>query len=103
MKRRDLKPCAFCSKRLMHTGLPLFWRVSVERMAVDLKAVRTVQGLSTMLGNEELANVMSGDPNFANSLTPDCAQLLVCETCAVQTNTVVAHLAELASTEKGEH
>ena len=40
MHRKDFKPCAICHKGVMHTGLPLFWRVHIERIGVDMQAAQ---------------------------------------------------------------
>lgn len=97
MNSADFKPCAICRKGLMHTGLPLFWRVSIERMAVDVRKVREQAGLEMMLGSVPLARVMGNDSNLAKPVHEQPTELLVCEHCAVNQSTVVAHLAEIGS------
>ena len=50
MHRKDFKPCAICHKGVMHTGLPLFWRVHIERIGVDMQAAQRQQGLEQFFG-----------------------------------------------------
>lgn len=86
MKAADLQPCALCGKGVMHGGLPLFWRVSLERMGVDLAAARQMLATETFFGNVALARVFT-DPQIA---TPVAAAriVLVCESCAGEMTSV---------------
>lgn len=82
MKQSEFKPCAICRQGVMHTKLPLFWRLTVERMGVDLMAIRQQYGLELMIGNPAIASALSSNPDIAKPLTdegPDT--LLVCENC----------------------
>ena len=86
VRRSEIKPCALCRKPLMHTGVPLFWRVTVERFGVDAQAVRTVAGLETHFGgNTALANVFAGDPAIGKSIC-EPVHLLVCEDCILNSS-----------------
>lgn len=96
MKPNELKPCALCKKGLMHSGVPLFYRVTVEVMGVDVQAVRERQGLAMMLGSGPLAEVFAPTSEVANRVTePDV--LLVCHGCATDYGEAhcVMRLAEL--------
>ena len=82
MKQPEIKPCAKCGKGVMHTGLPLFWRVTIERMAVDVGAARRQHGLEMMLGgNALIAFHMGPQEDIAKPLF-DANTVLLCETCA---------------------
>jgi len=73
--------CSLCGKKIMHTGLPLFWRVTIERFGVDLAAARRQDGLAAMLGGHALlAQVMGQDEVMAKAIM-DPAVLTVCERC----------------------
>ena len=50
MKAGELHPCDLCGKGIIHTGVPLFYRVTVERMGVDVQAVRERRGLHDIFG-----------------------------------------------------
>lgn len=97
MKREELQKCAMCGKGVMHTGLPLFWRVTVERLAVDLEAVQRRHGLEMFFGGGSagaaLAGVMGDDTEIAKSIM-DPKVLLLCEDCVMK-DLPVAALAEL--------
>lgn len=61
MKAGEITECALCGQGLMARGLPLFWRVRLERMGLSLAAVARVQGLEALtLGNIALARAERG-------------------------------------------
>lgn len=91
MHRKDFKPCAACGKGVMHTGMPLFWRVRIERMGVDLKAAQRQHGMESFFGgNVALADVFSDGAPIAQSLEGSCTTLLLCENCAMEEQTIAA-------------
>jgi len=95
MKEAELRrhsTCCVCRKPIGHTGLPLFWRVTIERFGVDLKAVRRQDGLGALLGSSTLAAAMGTDADMAIPIG-DAAVATVCETCAM-TDVCVAELEE---------
>ena len=55
MKQTEIKPCCQCGKGVMHTGLPLFWQLTIQRMQIDVGAVHRQHGLEMMVGNPLLA------------------------------------------------
>lgn len=74
----------------MHTGLPIFYRVTVERMAVDLKAVQQRAGLEMYFGGSAaLADVFAPTTEIANPLF-QAATILVCDRCAIDPLCVAA-------------
>ena len=81
MKQTDIKPCALCGKGVMHTGLPLFYRVTVERMGVDLRAVTRQHGLELMLGNPVIAHAMGLQEDIAKPIG-QAVTVAICEDCA---------------------
>lgn len=85
MKEKELREhaiCSRCNKRIGHSGLPLFWRVRVERFGINLRAVRRQDGLAAMLEGPALAQVMGTDEVMAMLL---CSQVLtLCEPCAME-------------------
>ena len=38
MRAGELQPCALCGQGVMHNGVPLFWRIELQRLGVDLAA-----------------------------------------------------------------
>lgn len=86
MKETELRECAECAnchKKIGETGLPLFWRVTIERFGVDLNAMRRQDGLTAMLnGHAGLAMVMGRNEDLAVPLM-DPVKATVCESCAI--------------------
>lgn len=98
MKETELRANANCSLRgkgIGHTGLPLFWRVTVERFGVDLQAIKRQDGLAAMLGNAILATYMGTNEDLAVPVM-EPLRLTLCETCAVVRGYPVAALVEIA-------
>ena len=102
MKEKELRQhatCAMCGNKVMATGLPSFWRVTIERFGVDMRAVERQQGLTMMLGGSAvLAAVMGPDDEMARQIV-EPVTLTVCENCCTE-NTCVARLAELTPNAK---
>lgn len=93
---RDAAKCALCGKGFGHTGLPLFWRVRIQRFGLNAAAANRQQGLAMILGgNGRLALVMGADEVMAREI--EGFEFTVCETCACETSLPVAALAEAAS------
>lgn len=85
MFRKDFRPCAFCGKGVMHTGLPLFWRVCIERMGVDLVAAQRQHGMEVFFGgNVGIADVFNDGAPIANPLQDSEKTILICERCAME-------------------
>lgn len=93
MKAAELQACAICGKGVMHSGVPLFYRVRIEHMGIDANAVRQVHGLETMLGNAALARVMGPDPDIATPIV-DPHTVLVCQPCAIESGRPLILLTE---------
>ncbi|RAI43948.1 hypothetical protein CH341_11545 [Rhodoplanes roseus] len=69
----------------MHAGAITFFRISIERLVVDLGAVRRQHGLELQIG--ALAQHMGPDEDIAKPLLPAVAGL-VCESCAMADDTL---------------
>ena len=50
MKQSELQKCIVCGKGVMHTGIPLFYKVTFSRMGIDMGAVQRQNGLEQMMG-----------------------------------------------------
>ena len=95
MKQNELKKCAICGKGVMHTGVPFFYRLSLERMAIDVAAVKRQHGLEMMMGNAAaLAFHMGPQEDIAQGFMGPFT-LLICEDCST-TSTMIAQLLESA-------
>lgn len=88
--------CKVCGKKFGESGLPLFWRVTVQRFFVDMAAVQRQSGLEMMLGNVALAAVMGPNEDLAKPMM-DPVTVTVCESCANSPGTCIAVLAEEAA------
>lgn len=92
MKSADLKPCAICGKGVIHAGVPLFYRVKLEHMGVDLNAVQRIAGMEMMFGGGvagvTLARVMGPDPDIAKPIV-EAQTLLICQPCAFEPRSLV--------------
>lgn len=91
---REIAQCAICNRPFGHTGLPLFWRITVERFSVDMGAIQRQDGLAALLGgNSLLAGIMGPDNDMAEPMM-DAITITVCESCAMEDQICIAALAE---------
>jgi hypothetical protein len=91
MKEAELREnshCALCKKPIGNSGVPLFWRVTVERFGLNMPALQHQQGLGLMLGGA-LAQVMGADEDLALPVM-DAVKVTVCESCCTRTTCVAA-------------
>lgn len=92
MKQNELSKhlkCSVCGNHVAHSGLPIFWRVKVERFGIDTTAVKRQLGLSTFLGSYELASVMGPDEDMTIDLMAPKTMTL-CEKCALGVPVAIA-------------
>lgn len=99
MRRPELvaaATCAVCSRKIgaQEHGLPMFFRLTIEQHAVDLRVVNRQAGLEAVLGSPLLAHVMGPDEDMTVRLM-EPATITVCYSCALEP-VMVHHLAELA-------
>lgn len=83
MKQTEIKPCCRCGKGVMHTGLPLLWQLTIQRMQIDVGAVRRQHGLEMMLGSPLLAFHMGPQENMVKPLL-EAHTVWLCEACATE-------------------
>ena len=102
MKEKELRACAtcgLCHKKMGDSGLPLFYRVRIERHIVKLDAVKRQAGLEMMLnGRVALAQVMGPDEEMTMPVM-DPIEFTVCETCSTDVENRSYCIAILAETE----
>lgn len=102
MKEKELREyatCILCRKKVGEFGLPLFWRVRVERFGIDLKAVRRQTGLAMMTG-ATLAQVLGPDEEMATAILGPLT-MAICDPCSMK-DTCVYELAERAGPQETE-
>lgn len=88
---RDSATCALCDRLVGKSGLPLFWRVRIERHGIDLAAVQRQSGLALLLGTPALALALGPDEEMTVPLL-EPVTLTVCEFCGTR-DTSIAYLA----------
>lgn len=88
---RDYATCGVCGQKIGHTGLPFFYRVTVERFGIDMQAVKRQSGLEMMIGSS-LAAVMGPDETLAKPIMKP-VKFSVCENCSCE-QVILAALAE---------
>lgn len=82
MKAAELKKCAFCGKGMMHAGVPLFYRITVENMGINVREFQRTAGMEQFMGNVALARVFH-DPDIAERLG-EPVTAMVCQDCAIE-------------------
>lgn len=86
MKEAELRAhatCSLCRKKIGATGVPLFYRLTVERFGVKLDAVRRQAGLEMVLGRHvRIAQAMGIDEDLAIPVMEPLV-LVVCEVCSM--------------------
>lgn len=96
---RQYADCSLCGEKIGASGIPMFWRVTVERFGINLKAIQRQTGLAMMLGGSaKLALVMGPDEEMTMPMM-EKVTLSICENCCT-VNHCVARLAELETVVK---
>jgi len=84
---RDAAECHLCKKPFGNSG-PIFWRLTLKRMVLDVAAAQRQQGLTMMLGGEAaLARVMGANEVMAQEVQP-AVDITICEGCAGEPTTI---------------
>lgn len=102
MKATELKKhatCSLCRNPILSSGLPLFWRVTIEHLAVDIGAVNRQYRLGKMLGSHTLAATIGPDKDVAKPIV-DQTQITVCQHCSLANKLPVMVLAEIGRAHK---
>ena len=81
MKQTDIKKCAICKEGIMHSGVPIFCTIKVQRHILKLDVCKRQTGLEMMLGNAHLANVMGPNEDISEPVSEE-SDFWVCEDCA---------------------
>lgn len=100
MKHKDFKPCEICGKGMLHSGVPIFLRVTVERLGIDKQAVDRARGMELMMGgNAMLANIMGVDADLAKVIDGN-KNMLICHDCSQESLPPYFWLKDQPTTEK---
>lgn len=91
MKERELREhakCSRCKNRIGHTGLPLFWSVSIQRHGIKAGPLQRQAGLTALLGGSAaLAMAMGADEDMTEVLVNE--DITLCENCAMEIMTLL--------------
>lgn len=91
MRAEDFKKCARCGKGMAHAGTPIFYRVTLESMMIDARAVQRTDAMEKYMGGAVALARVFEDPVIAQVVVTHTT--LLCQPCAMQP-TVVAALGE---------
>ena len=96
MKEKQLREaavCVMCKKPIGHTGLPVFWRIRIQRYVLKIDALKRQQGLTMMLdGYAQLAQIMGPDEDMADKMSE--IEITLCAKCATEEQWPIAVLEE---------
>lgn len=95
MRAADFKPCVLCGKGVMHTGLPLFYRVKIERLGINVGEVQRAHGMEQFFGGAVGVARVFHDPDLTTVVMPE-VEMLVCEDCSVRAQSPIAMMVEMA-------
>ena len=101
MKECELRlyaKCSLCHKPIGESGLPVFSRVTIERIGIKMEPVRRQDGFAAFMGSTALARVMGADEDMTLSLGGPVT-LSICERCYVKP-VMPACMAECKSVEE---
>lgn len=75
--------CDLCGKGVMHTRLPFFYRLRIERFGIKMDAVQRQHGLELVTGHAAIAAVLGPNEEAAVPVM-DVLEVTVCEACAME-------------------
>jgi len=87
MKEEELRECAVCAnceKKIGHTGMPIFHRVSVQTYGLDGHAMQRQTGMEMIMGGHVgLAQVMGANEDLATEIG-EKEEFTLCADCWVK-------------------
>lgn len=78
MKLSELRPCALCGGKVY----PIFYRVRVEQVMVDVGKVNQVLGLNHVLGGKALGVAEAMSPVDEVTFEVGSKEAILCQECA---------------------
>jgi hypothetical protein len=100
MKVKDIKPCFICKKGIGHAGMPIFFKITMQRYGLNARTVQQTLGLESFFGGVQdgavLANVMGADPDIADKLEEEVSGL-ICFSCSTEKREPLMVMEELAN------
>lgn len=102
MKAGDFKPCAMCGKGMAHAGSPIFYRVRLETMGLNPRAIQRADAMERYMGGAVALARVFEDPEIATQI--DSMERLVCMACLTDGKPLALLLeAEQHSSKGGEN
>lgn len=86
---RDMSVCGICKKKIGASGVPMFFRVTIEQYVLDVRAVQRQNALGIMIG-APLAQVMGPDEDLAKKTHG--VKIPVCFKCGTEKEFIPAVL-----------
>ncbi len=102
MKEEELRAvstCGICTEKIGKSAMPMFFRVRIDRYALDGAAMQRQQGLGLQIGGQ-LAQVMGPDEDLAKKIHTN--ELTVCMNCACGKQISIVELEEDKSEDESE-
>ena len=104
LRDNQLAPCVICRRVLNHDGFPLFYRFTIQRAALDRRAMAERQGIiGSWGGGAELAPLAEMLASRAPArVLDDCVPVCLCHTCAQTVTAEMLVLSALGDTPERE-
>lgn len=84
MKLSELKVCNHCRKPVLHSGVPIAYKITVQALGADTRAIQQMAGLQQILGGSvQLASVFAPDEEILKPIE-DSAYVMACHPCMVE-------------------
>lgn len=81
MKRSEIESCFWCAKGIAHAG-PVFYRVTLDQLVLDRRAIERAAGLEALTGSVAIACALGPDEDLAR--TVQIKRKLLCAECALE-------------------
>ncbi|HLS19467.1 MAG TPA: hypothetical protein VK090_06630 [Paracoccaceae bacterium] len=80
MKRSEIENCFWCAKGVAHAG-PVFYRITLDQLVLDRRAIELAAGLEALVGNAAIASALGPDEDLAKAV--QTKRRLLCAECAL--------------------
>ena len=75
--------CNNCGMLVTACGLPLFWKLTVERHGINAEKLRSSVSMSNIVGNYGIAKAMGLTPDDVTQPMMDAKVVTLCDSCAI--------------------
>lgn len=103
MKQPEFTKCLGCGRGVMASGSIAFYRITIERLGVNMPAVKRQAGLEDFLGGQARIAFVMGEQEDIGLPIGDAQRGLICDDCAIKHVSCIAQLSEtMADRTQGE-